>query len=996
MSNDRGDQTTTSELKIQIRRKDGKIFGPYARREVLAFIYSKKLDGSESILFEGSDRWRAINSDTEFFDALQEVLFGIKPDLAKKNKTTKVQSPNTTFSERPDLLSENHDAVTKISSSSSDQTSAKDSKDQTTQKKEVTVLSKPKAPTKVKEEPRQESLGIQSNQTITETVRSQLEQEKAVGAKSASKANQKRFFVYGLVVILILVSWFTQKGHHSPASRMSNQGVDAMIGDAPAYFRPLLLRYKNLAELKFPLVPDNLKSSNEFSLPQGFGAHVFTEEVEKFVALQADQRNFAEQWVRFAWSLKWLGKIISVYSVELGNELVETANKTFNEVSQKTKISPDIERLFGQIENISDGNLSEAQKQLMVSTDEHSRWLLAEVAWLRYWKKEITADEWMQNFGAEKFNSTLLESSYQVKKLFFQKSPETVFWLDQLSLEDPSSLSLWFVAGEYYWRVQSTFLQKSYLFWVSGLGAASLYPKSFQAVYHEQMATLIKLFGRQVPAQKLEQNAAMISSGDIASNVQKWNPIFGEVIDVDQLTDEILDSGASQRLAPIRLATLQNLSFTVSRRGGRKLLQVGYYWIFEKNYKRALETFDSAIAFEDAKAESWGAKVWLHAERFEFDRAISALEKIKTQPGAGGSIDLYDAILHYFARDFDYAKTKFEQFLKASPGSGLGHYFYARLLETQEKNIDCAKAAFLGGSNGVGEVGLRSRLLFYRCRILAGLQISGALSDLEKMYQNDPGNTAAVIEYVRGLSNAQLSDKSIAVGREAVEKFPRSYELRLALGDAYLKAREYDKALAFYNNARRFRPEAAEAFIKIAELLIQQDRHQEAAENFRVAAQLNKEYPEAWLKAAQSYRKSGNKDEAIFAYTKELEARPSVLQTFIEMSEYLLELSMPQAVLDLFQKYQSSFNDDPRVAIRLSQAYMGLQNFEKARERAAFAQSRLPTYPEPYRILGLIADMEGNYPSAKRHLGQYLKLIPQAEDADAIRQKLEQPPYTNE
>jgi len=78
------DRTSIQDLKIQIRRKDGKIFGPYSRREILGFIFAKKLDGSESILFEGSDRWRPINSDNEFFDALQEVLFGVKPSATKR------------------------------------------------------------------------------------------------------------------------------------------------------------------------------------------------------------------------------------------------------------------------------------------------------------------------------------------------------------------------------------------------------------------------------------------------------------------------------------------------------------------------------------------------------------------------------------------------------------------------------------------------------------------------------------------------------------------------------------------------------------------------------------------------------------------------------------------------------------------------------------------------------------------------------------------------
>lgn len=997
MANSGGDRTSIQELKVQIRRKDGKIFGPYTRREVLGFIYSKRLDGSENILIEGTDRWRPINSDTEFFDALQEILFGIKPDASKKSKSSAKNHQETVVGIESD---DEIDGATSVSAGAAPsdgdagltKVSAKKSSKKPSQEKQKPQTDKPvKANAKepnhaghVENVPVADKHdAIEEGQLVTPHT------AKAPPAKPAKKMTLPLILVLVLLAA-ILVAQKQKNESTSLAPLDSKQTLDA----TPAYFRPLMLRFLALSPIEVPSVPDNLQPVQEYSLPQGFGAHVFTDEIKHFFSVPPTQRTSAEGWMRFVWSLKWLGEIMSTYSAPIGQDLLKKASTTYESLSKKTKLPPEFDALYGQIENIADGNFVEVQKNLANNTDELSRWILSEVAWLRYWKGDFSGEEWLKQFSDEKFSSTNLEAAHQVKKLFLQKSPDTVFWLDQLAVEDPESYSLWFVSAEYFWRVQSAFLQKSYLFWVSGLGAISLYPKSYQTVYLSQMSTLIKLFGRQDPAAQIASNIDVVEKGDVATKLDRWNPIFGPSIDVDQLTDEILDSGSSQRLAPIRLASLQNLSFTVSRRGGRKLLQVGYYWIFEKNYQRALETFDSATNFEDAKPEAWGSKVWLYSERFQFDKALDALAHINSLPQKGNLNDLYEAILHYFARDYDFAKPKFEQFLKASPGSGLGHYFYARLLETMGKNVDCAQAAFLGGSNGVGEIGFRSRLLFYRCRILAGLQVSAALADLEKMYQADPGNTAAVVEYIQGLSNAQLTDRAILTGREAVEKFPRSYELRLALGDAYLKNREYDKALAFYNNARRFRPESPEAFLKIGDLLQSQDRNEEAAENYQVAAQLNPEYPEIWLKAAKAFRKAGKKDEALNAYNKELDARPSVLQTFLDVAEYLLEQSSPQAVLDLFQKYQASFNDDPRVSLRLAQAYLGLQNYEKARDRAAFAQNRLPTYPEPYRILGIISDIEGNYPSAKRYLNQYLKLLPQAEDADVIRKKLSQPPYS--
>lgn len=1002
MASGGGDRTSIQDLKIQVRRKDGKIFGPYSRREVLGFIYAKKLDGSESILFDGTDRWRPLNSDNEFFDALQEVLFGVKPDPSRKAKSGGRSSQETVVGSGKTQVGDVTRVSTGGASSDVDLTNVSNASPRDSTQVGVSAKSAPAAPAApnkpvaTNHEPNMPSSEASQVRQAPGTFAGQPTPSPQASPLLSSKKSKNTLLLS--VVLAGLVAWLVlPSGSKVPVDSSVLGGDPAQaLAATPAYFRPLMIRYLSMAPLKVPTLPDNLKGVTDYTLPQGFGAHVFTDEIKRFVALPPEQRLGAESWMRFVWSTKWLGEILSVYSEPLGADLLTQSSALYTQLAKRTTLPPDFVRVYGQIENIARGKLELAYKELKVGTDEFSRWLCADVGWLRYWRGEITAENWLTDFSSEKFSSTALESSHQVKKLFLEKSPDTVFWLDQLAVEDPESYSLWFVSAEYFWRVQSAFLQKAYLFWVSGMGSVSLYPKAHQEVYLQQMSTLIKLFGRQDPANQLLANTKLLSEGNVFASKDKWHPILGPAIDVDQLTDEILDSGAAQRLAPIRLASLQNLSFTVSRRGGRKLLQVGYYWIFEKNYKRALETFDSATSFEDAKAEAWGAKVWLHAERFQFDKALEALSKVGSFSKGTNQNDLYEAILHYFARDYDFARGKFEQFLKTSPGSGLGHYFYARLLESIGKNVDCAKAAFLGGSNGVGELGFRSRLLFYRCRVLAGLQVSGALADLEKMYQSDPSNTAAVVEYIRALSAAQLSDRAVAIGREAVEKFPRSFELRLALGDAYAQAREYDKALAFYNHAMRFRPDSAEAFIKMGDLLQGQEHYEKAAENYRVAAQLNSEFPEVWLKAAHAFRKAGKKEEAIFAYTKELEARPSVMQNFLDVAEYLLELSSPQAVIDLFQKFQASFNDDPRVAVRLAQAYLGLQNFEKARERAAFAQNRLPTHAEPYRILGIVADMEGNHAAAKRYLSQYLKLLPQAEDADLIRKKLSQPPYSNE
>jgi hypothetical protein len=68
--------TQVRSRKIQVRMPSGKIYGPYQRAEILAFIQARKIAGEESILIEGTQDWKPITSDPEFFDALKDSIFG--------------------------------------------------------------------------------------------------------------------------------------------------------------------------------------------------------------------------------------------------------------------------------------------------------------------------------------------------------------------------------------------------------------------------------------------------------------------------------------------------------------------------------------------------------------------------------------------------------------------------------------------------------------------------------------------------------------------------------------------------------------------------------------------------------------------------------------------------------------------------------------------------------------------------------------------------------
>ncbi len=109
--------------------------------------------------------------------------------------------------------------------------------------------------------------------------------------------------------------------------------------------------------------------------------------------------------------------------------------------------------------------------------------------------------------------------------------------------------------------------------------------------------------------------------------------------------------------------------------------------------------------------------------------------------------------------------------------------------------------------------------------------------------------------------------------------------------------------------------------------------------------------------------------------------------------EFLLEINRPSDVPKLFSRFKEQYQNDPRVLTRLAQAYLGMQDVDNARKSAELAKRIDPKIPESYRVLGRIYDQQGQYEVAREHFEQYLLLMPLAGDADAVRAKLNNPPY---
>jgi tetratricopeptide (TPR) repeat protein len=425
------------------------------------------------------------------------------------------------------------------------------------------------------------------------------------------------------------------------------------------------------------------------------------------------------------------------------------------------------------------------------------------------------------------------------------------------------------------------------------------------------------------------------------------------------------------------------------------MTEVAYRAAFDKNWERARQIFSQIVQKESRNILALGGKMWAEANLYLFDDATDDLAAIGKSNPQNGEYDRYRGMLLSIARDYDEAEKVLTEHIKAYPTDAWSYFFMAQMKETMEKNYECTSNAAKARLHAEGELKQRADLLYFRCGIKAGIGVKEALAELEKLEAESPNDISIQLEHIEALINSKKLADAVSVARAYVEKSPRSYDLRVKLGDVYVLRGDFDRAVAFYNSAVASRPRSAEAFTKIAKVLDELKRLPEAAQNYEAAAQAQPSYPEVYLQAARAYVKLRNPPKAADMYVRELKARPSSVTTFMEAAEFFLIVKAPQEVPRIYAMVAEGFQQDPGVLVRLAQAYLGLQDYEKARLNAANAAAGAPKMPEAQRILGESFEALGNYEAARSHYELYLRLLPEAPDGDDLRRKLSGPPFSN-
>jgi tetratricopeptide (TPR) repeat protein len=962
-----------SEKNIQVRMPSGKIYGPYTREEVIKFIRKKKLRGEEDIFVLGDGAWKKLAADTEFFDALQEHLAGTQI----KGNLTGSREPVTAVDKDAQELPSMAEASEGANPTAIDNPADVWKIPQDTKRNVVLPSASSGSDFRVE----------QASQTDL-----RLEERSQTKQVSMSRKAPKKPLLLGLVVALIVIAALSMKSERSPGAQQKGPAQYSLASKSN-YFFPLSFYLSKLQKRELQ-VPANLSSEKDMEYPYDLSLSTQLKELNPLLEASAKIRSNGT-WMRIAWHLELVANIVDVADQELGEDLHRKSAAIVEALKAQQKLDPAFPAFLAIIQSLSQGQWSAALKSASgakVFAPSYVNWLSDEIAWMAFWDKETAAAPNL--IGGQDLGNEVGILSSDLRRLSLARSPSVISRARELLDVEPKSYTAWLSLALHQWKVRAAAVSQTQDFFLNLLSVSSLYPMAYQAMAWKLYGQFAALFGGGGPQEKALANFNTLIKLNVVANGAEnslWD-LGSKDLDVERVITFVLKRLEKFPAGSLELAMLENLGLLRSQ-SRLPLLQVVYDAIFNKDWEKASLLIEDVLSIEPDNIDALGAKVWIEASRFRFDEAFDTFDKISANPKNQGQSLKYHALILVYGREYDSALAELRQFIKGTPNDSLAHYLTALAHFEMEKNHECVKSANLGRIHGRGPIRFRSELLFYRCRILAGLALDQAKTELHRLYEVDRDNPLLAYEYIYGLFEADEKEKAFAEAEAAIKRMPSAYKLKVLLGDLYLKSNRYDEAVLFYNDAKKTKPKATETSIKIAEVFEKLEKYEQAAQNYMSAAALDPDYPELFLFAARAFRKARNFNKAADMYTEEMERRPDVLATFIEASEFLLEINRPSDVPKLFQKYSEDFRSDPRVLTRLAQAYLAMQDYDNAIKTAELAKRIDPKIAEVYRVLGRIYDSQGQIDSAREQFEQYLLLMPLAGDADAIRLRLNSPPY---
>ena len=259
----------------------------------------------------------------------------------------------------------------------------------------------------------------------------------------------------------------------------------------------------------------------------------------------------------------------------------------------------------------------------------------------------------------------------------------------------------------------------------------------------------------------------------------------------------------------------------------------------------------------------------------------------------------------------------------------------------------------------------------------------------------------------------------VSLWADAKQKAPLLIRPYNNLGEAYDKLGNYDLAIIEFEAALRLNPNYFFALSNLGNVYGKKKEYAQAISYIKQALQQKPDYAPGHYNLAKALHMTGNPEKAMLSYRSAIKHNPYFEEAFFNLGFLALEqkqfieavnnfksfLEMqprhPKAHFGLGtsyammgklgrakQYYENAIAYDPEFLspyINLANLYMTTGNSAEAKNLLKIVLSKNPGLAGVHKNLGLIFMQEKSINNASKHLKEYLRLMPMAPDAMAIK-----------
>lgn len=265
----------------------------------------------------------------------------------------------------------------------------------------------------------------------------------------------------------------------------------------------------------------------------------------------------------------------------------------------------------------------------------------------------------------------------------------------------------------------------------------------------------------------------------------------------------------------------------------------------------------------------------------------------------------------------------------------------------------------VGSDDVAGTYNLVFRLLFDRHRDMS-LPTSFLINDNGEVAKVcvgaiDPQRIEQDCQRIPRSSEERLATALPFPGVSEIREFPRNY---LSWGSAFFQRSYYEQAGASFAMALKNDPSSAEACYGIGSVALQQDKLDEAKEDFERATRLQASYPDtlpnAWNNLGLIATRQGRTGEAIPYFEEALKVNPNHLVALEDLGNaYRQEKRWDDARVTLERAVRVG-PQDAEANYSLGMVYAQVNNVDRAYEYLQRALQIRPEYAEALNNLGIL------------------------------------------